>query len=85
MGLLAETVMSMSGAQVTTGEVAFQRSPVLTPLLLYFSTRGFEAPGSRQAPSIPYSPPLLFARRGLLAASKRPAQNPIVTCPLVLF
>lgn len=56
MGLLAETVMSMSGAQVTTGEVAFQRSPMLTPLLLYFSTRGFEAPGSRQAPSIPYSP-----------------------------
>lgn len=56
MGLLAETVMSMSGAQMTMSEVTFPLSSVLTPLLLYFSTQDSSAPGSRQPPEAPVLP-----------------------------
>lgn len=65
MGLLAETVMSMPGAQVTTDKVTFRLSRVLALLLSSFS-----APGGPQ--HLLFSP-LLSARRGLLAPSKRPA------------
>lgn len=53
MGLLAETVTSVSGAQVTTDEVTFQLSRALALLPLPFSTQGFDAPGSRWPPASP--------------------------------
>lgn len=83
MGVLAEAVKSMSGAEVTIGKVTFQLSPMLTLLLLNFSTQGCEAPGSRQPPH-PHLLffPFLFARGRLLVSSRRPAQHPIATRPL---
>lgn len=62
MGVLAETVMSVSGAEVTIGKVIFQLSPMLTLLLLNFSTQGCDAPGSR----ISYSSPSSLQEEGSL-------------------
>lgn len=63
MGLLAETVMSMPGAQVTTDKVTFRLSRVLALLLSSFSARGFAAPGSRRPPASPVLPTSLCKER----------------------